>query len=508
MAQSSEVDTEIAEQEDEFEVQEITEQSEQQNMHSLNLADGAIEEGKRLPPRNSKAAHRAETEHVPETRACPIMDKGNDHPPCKSKDTSVRTPSAGTMHVPVTQGQMTFESSASDMITEINVTENGKIDSVSELMVWQESELAPAPSSSSVPCSLAMPITMSLSHSHQQQQSDIHLSEPSNHHSESITLEKTIPLENVSDSIAMETATNPLEITNDNSATHPTYLRMVVSAIEALNEHPKKGSSRQAIQKYVINNYDFDDIKRATRLIKRALVDGCKRGKLRLIKGTGATGSFALEKAMPPEKISAGKSFDTCAATHPPYQKMIVAAIKALNDHPKKGSSRQAILKYVIDNYNIDDTKRVKSLIKKALVDGCEKGKLRLIKGTGATGSFALMADAAAATAFKDSKVTEYWKMASAAIVAHISKDPTEERASIGPCRQAILKHIMDNNQVGDDKEVIRFKLNKALVNGINSGTFQRTGGKGLAGTFTIGKNNRVYMKRLNKLLKVVDKVN
>merc|ERR1711874_224437 len=42
-------------------------------------------------------------------------------------------------------------------------------------------------------------------------------------------------------------------------------------------------------------------------------------------------------------------------AAHPPYAAMIKAAIKALGD--KKGSSRQAILKYVCANYKVDAAK-------------------------------------------------------------------------------------------------------------------------------------------------------
>ena len=39
-------------------------------------------------------------------------------------------------------------------------------------------------------------------------------------------------------------------------------------------------------------------------------------------------------------------------AAHPPYAAMIKAAVKALGD--KKGSSRQAILKYICANYKVD----------------------------------------------------------------------------------------------------------------------------------------------------------
>ena len=72
-------------------------------------------------------------------------------------------------------------------------------------------------------------------------------------------------------------------------------------------------------------------------------------------------------------------------AAHPPYAAMIKAAVKALGD--KKGSSRQAILKYICANYKVDAAKapsRVRISLKKlvdskALVAAAAPGK----KGAG-----------------------------------------------------------------------------------------------------------------------------
>merc|ERR1712066_1066874 len=72
-------------------------------------------------------------------------------------------------------------------------------------------------------------------------------------------------------------------------------------------------------------------------------------------------------------------------AAHPPYASMIKAAIKALGD--KKGSSRQAILKYICANYKVDAAKaggRVRIALKKlvtskAIVAAAAAGK----KGAG-----------------------------------------------------------------------------------------------------------------------------
>merc|ERR1711934_978153 len=56
------------------------------------------------------------------------------------------------------------------------------------------------------------------------------------------------------------------------------------------------------------------------------------------------------------------------AAAHPPYAAMITSAIKKLAD--KKGSSHQAILKYIVANNKVDAAKaavRVRLALKKML---------------------------------------------------------------------------------------------------------------------------------------------
>merc|ERR1712066_592744 len=86
--------------------------------------------------------------------------------------------------------------------------------------------------------------------------------------------------------------------------------------------------------------------------------------------------------AAPKAKVAAKPK---APAAHPPYAAMIKAAIKALGD--KKGSSRQAILKYVCANYKVDAAKatsRVRIALKKlvdskAIVTAAAAGK----KGAG-----------------------------------------------------------------------------------------------------------------------------
>ncbi|KAL4227973.1 hypothetical protein ACF0H5_013411 [Mactra antiquata] len=76
-------------------------------------------------------------------------------------------------------------------------------------------------------------------------------------------------------------------------------------------------------------------------------------------------------------------------ATHPKYSEMVAKAIGALKE--RGGSSRQAILKYIMSNFNVGiDANAVNSRLKIALRSGVTKGALKQSKGKGASGSFRL----------------------------------------------------------------------------------------------------------------------
>merc|ERR1712098_559008 len=67
-------------------------------------------------------------------------------------------------------------------------------------------------------------------------------------------------------------------------------------------------------------------------------------------------------------------------AAHPKYSVMIAAAITALKS--RTGSSRQAILKYIVANYKVDDAKAAVQ-VRLALKRGVAKGALKAAKATG-----------------------------------------------------------------------------------------------------------------------------
>ena len=82
-------------------------------------------------------------------------------------------------------------------------------------------------------------------------------------------------------------------------AEHPTYIEMISAAIIALKE--RNGSSRQAILKYISANYKVNDS--AATHVRMALKKGVSSGRLNQTKGTGASGSFKVNKvAKPAEK--------------------------------------------------------------------------------------------------------------------------------------------------------------------------------------------------------------
>ncbi|XP_042857098.1 histone H1-delta-like [Penaeus japonicus] len=73
---------------------------------------------------------------------------------------------------------------------------------------------------------------------------------------------------------------------------------------------------------------------------------------------------------------------------HPAYAVMIAAAVKALKE--RSGSSRQAILKYIVAHYKVGDEKKAGVRLKLALKKGVASGALKQVKGAGASGSFKL----------------------------------------------------------------------------------------------------------------------
>lgn len=102
-----------------------------------------------------------------------------------------------------------------------------------------------------------------------------------------------------------------------------------------------------------------------------------------------------------PKKVAGAKKAMTkkphVAPDHPKYSEMIKQALMTLKE--RGGSSRQAVLKYIMANFNVGkDESVVNSHLKMALRAGVKNSTLKQSKGTGATGSFRLGAEASKKT--------------------------------------------------------------------------------------------------------------
>ena len=117
-------------------------------------------------------------------------------------------------------------------------------------------------------------------------------------------------------------------------AAHPTVAVMVDAAIKNLKE--RKGSSLVAIKKYINANYKADAAKLAP-FIRRYLKKSVETGRLSQVKGTGASGSFRLNKD---EKKTTEKKAKKPAAKKAKKAKKPAAAKKAKT--PKKAAKKPA----------------------------------------------------------------------------------------------------------------------------------------------------------------------
>lgn len=120
---------------------------------------------------------------------------------------------------------------------------------------------------------------------------------------------------------------------------------------------------------------------------------------------------------------------------HPKYSEMIKAAITSLKE--RGGSSRQAILRYIMAHYNVGkDEKVVNTHLKLSLKSGVKKGTLKQSKGTGASGSFRLGAVEKVKKVKKSPKKVKKPKAAKPKKV----KSPAKKAAKKSPAKKAAKK--------------------------------------------------------------------
>eukprot|EP00096_Caligus_rogercresseyi_P010498 TRINITY_DN3849_c0_g1_i1.p1 TRINITY_DN3849_c0_g1~~TRINITY_DN3849_c0_g1_i1.p1 ORF type:complete len:167 (-),score=87.13 TRINITY_DN3849_c0_g1_i1:1016-1516(-) len=116
-----------------------------------------------------------------------------------------------------------------------------------------------------------------------------------------------------------------------------------------------------------------------------------------------------------PKKTKAVAKPKAVKAAHPPSSTMVKHAIAELKE--SKGSSIQAIKKYIAAHYKVDIVK-MSPFIRKALKAGVDKGILTQTKGQGASGSFKL----------KEKKVVQ-----KPTVKKTVAKKPTAKKATKSP---------------------------------------------------------------------------
>ncbi|XP_037790607.1 histone H1-delta-like [Penaeus monodon] len=116
---------------------------------------------------------------------------------------------------------------------------------------------------------------------------------------------------------------------------------------------------------------------------------------------------------------------------HPKYSEMVAAALRALKE--RNGSSRQAILRFIVASFQVGDERTAGVHLKQALRRGVASGSLQQTKGTGASGSFKLSKEELKKAApRKDSAKKPTSKTA--------TKKPTSKTATKKPTSKTAIK--------------------------------------------------------------------
>ena len=121
---------------------------------------------------------------------------------------------------------------------------------------------------------------------------------------------------------------------------HPKYIEMVKAAITALKE--RSGSSRIAIEKYIKANYKVTDV---GPHLKMALKKGVAANVLVQTKGTGASGSFKVNKEALKQKKEKKKPAKKPTTKKPAAKKPAAKKPTAKKSAVKKPAAKKATTK-------------------------------------------------------------------------------------------------------------------------------------------------------------------
>ena len=123
-------------------------------------------------------------------------------------------------------------------------------------------------------------------------------------------------------------------------AEHPKYIEMVKAAITALKE--RSGSSRIAIEKYIKANYKVTDV---GPHLKMALKKGVAANVLVQTKGTGASGSFKVNKEAVKQKKEKKKPGKKPTTKKPAAKKPAAKKSGAKKPAAKKATTKKPAAK-------------------------------------------------------------------------------------------------------------------------------------------------------------------
>jgi len=125
-------------------------------------------------------------------------------------------------------------------------------------------------------------------------------------------------------------------------------------------------------------------------------------------------------------KKAAPKKAASTQPSHPTFIEMTKAGLKQLNE--RTGSSRIALLKFIVATYKLDD-KSANVHLKMALKRGVKDGSLKQVKGVGSNGSFKL-ADASKKTGEAKNKVVKKAEGTKVATKVIVKKTATKKPAA------------------------------------------------------------------------------
>jgi len=118
------------------------------------------------------------------------------------------------------------------------------------------------------------------------------------------------------------------------TSNHPKVSEMVIEAL--LNLRDRKGSSLQAVKKYIAGNFKVD-VEKLAPFIRRYIKSAVTDGSLVQTKGTGASGSFKLGEKLAP------KTAKKPAEPEKKPVKKVVASPKKVAPQPVKKASPKKV---------------------------------------------------------------------------------------------------------------------------------------------------------------------